>query len=496
MDKEIEAFLTSSKGFLEAPAGHGKTHTIGLCVQMCLDKEKQLVLTHTHAGVSSLKQKFQKLSINADKYVIETITGFAQAFVLSFSPQSIIPEMDDSNYFDEIVKNATRLFSYPQIQRIISSSFNGLFVDEYQDCTMSQHLMISKLAELLPTHIFGDPLQGIFDFNESLVNLGDDLQDYEHFCFLTIPQRWNIGNNCPALGERIKEIRSFLINDEPFRISTDISANLAVIVRSSDFFAPVPNMEYYSVLRGLINQKNGSLLVVYPKYTDNGIPHGSTDECSNILPRFDYSHQVILLDAIDDRAYYRCAKLIDNEINTIKRARLPINRIYNTLIALSFKKTDINNWVNTKLQAYRVIRKQKLEEREQSLLLKDLIDEFIRNPSKHSIYPIIKLFSSQYKPKRKRVLSSILQCLESHILDDMTVYSSMIEYKNKQRRLIRRTDAKYIGSTLLTKGLEFDHVIVVDADKFPDKRNFYVAISRAKKSLTIITQTNDFCFLS
>ena len=59
MDKEIEAFLTSSKGFLEAPAGHGKTHTIGLCVQMCLDKEKQLVLTHTHAGVSSLKQKFQ-----------------------------------------------------------------------------------------------------------------------------------------------------------------------------------------------------------------------------------------------------------------------------------------------------------------------------------------------------------------------------------------------------------------------------------------------------
>ena len=126
---------------------------------------------------------------------------------------------------------------------------------------------------------------------------------------------------------------------------------------------------------------------------------------------------------------------------------------------MSFKKTDINNWVNTKLQAYRVIRKQKLEEREQSLLLKDFIDEFIRNPSKHSIYPIIKLFSSQYKPKRKRVLSSILQCLESHILDDMTVYSSMIEYKNKQRRLIRRTDAKYIGSTLLTKGLEFDHVI-------------------------------------
>ena len=49
-----------------------------------------------------------------------------------------------------------------------------------------------------------------------------------------------------------------------------------------------------------------------------------------------------------------------------------------------------------------------------------------------------------------------------------------------------------VGTTLLTKGLEFDNVIVVNkGNKFnlntiSGKRNFYVAISRACRKLHII----------
>ena len=53
----------------------------------------------------------------------------------------------------------------------IKSTYSGLFVDEYQDCTKKQHEIIKILAELIPTRILGDFLQGIFEFNEPTVDL-------------------------------------------------------------------------------------------------------------------------------------------------------------------------------------------------------------------------------------------------------------------------------------------------------------------------------------
>ena len=51
----------------------------------------------------------------------------------------------------------------------------------------------------------------------------------------------------------------------------------------------------------------------------------------------------------------------------------------------------------------------------------------------------------------------------------------------------RKIEGRCIGTTLLTKGLEFDTVILYEAHKFVDEKNFYVAISRARKKLVLIT---------
>jgi superfamily I DNA/RNA helicase len=42
-----------------------------------------------------------------------------------------------------------------------------LIVDEYQDCTITQHALIRVLGTLLPVRVLGDPLQAIYDFGES-----------------------------------------------------------------------------------------------------------------------------------------------------------------------------------------------------------------------------------------------------------------------------------------------------------------------------------------
>lgn len=70
----------------------------------------------------------------------------------------------------------------------------------------------------------------------------------------------------------------------------------------------------------------------------------------------------------------------------------------------------------------------------------------------------------------------------------------MIEYKNRIRQIGKKIEGKCLGTTLLTKGLEFDTVVIVDAHLFSDKRNFYVAISRACKNVIILTENTRIDF--
>lgn len=81
-------------------------------------------------------------------------------------------------------------------------SYKGLYVDEYQDCTSEQHALVMKLARELPCRILGDPLQGIFDFGEQII---DWKRDVAGMCSvlgtLQTPERW-YRDGTPTIGCR------------------------------------------------------------------------------------------------------------------------------------------------------------------------------------------------------------------------------------------------------------------------------------------------------
>ena len=62
------------------------------------------------------------------------------------------------------------------------------------------------------------------------------------------------------------------------------------------------------------------------------------------------------------------------------------------------------------------------------------------------------------------------------------------DVQNRLRHAGRRISKRSIGSTLLVKGLEFEHAVVVHAPNMTAK-DWYVAITRASKRLTIISPT-------
>lgn len=88
---------------------------------------------------------------------------------------------------------------------------------------------------------------------------------------------------------------------------------------------------------------------------------------------------------------------------------------------------------------------------------------------------------------RRDLLYRFLNVLKIHIDGEAT---TLLEAVNLYQREMRHTGRpinhpKLIGTTLLVKGLEYDHAVILDADAL-DAKELYVAMTRGSRSLTII----------
>ncbi len=166
------------KGYVIAPAGFGKTHLIAEAVNEATSR--QLVLTHTFAGVNALKGKMRFLGVPESKFHIDTLASWSLRLCLAYPYKSgWDKEQPTGNEWTQLYEAAANLLAEPFAHKIISASYAGIYIDEYQDCSTSQHSLVEGLAKILPCRLLGDPLQGIFDFNDNPVNW--DTQIYPAF---------------------------------------------------------------------------------------------------------------------------------------------------------------------------------------------------------------------------------------------------------------------------------------------------------------------------
>jgi len=458
-------FVSKPKSMIVAPAGYGKTHAIALCLKYT--KGRQLILTHTHAGVASLKEKIKQQDINNKDYSVETITGFAQKYVNAFYCGDDIPEQEDSRvYYPFIIEKAKNLLEITLIRDVIRSTYSGLFVDEYQDCIIDQHNFIKTLGEILPIHILGDHLQGIFDFHgDSLVDFDEDLNDFEKLPDLTEPWRWKTNN--PGLGECFKKIRSLL--EERKKIDLDLFNTYieTLVINENDKYAP--GTDYNRKIWSLMEEKN--LLIMHP-------------DSANINVRINFirsfNNSFVLVEALDNKDFYKFSKEFD-KMNSSNFC----NILYKLFIKLFNGKTSIKIWFNESGV------KKKRSESDKNLVRP--IDENIKKiKQKFSLTLILEILKEtkklpDIKCYRVELFNCLCRALEKAECKSISVYESMKEIRNIKRRIGQKIEGKCIGTTLLTKGLEFDTVVVLDAHKFKCPKNFYVAATRASKKLIIFT---------
>lgn len=469
---DISNFTSHRKSLLIAPAGYGKTFTISASLKVLCGSGKQLVLTHTHAGIAAIKEKVAKEGIHASSFSVETITSFCQRYVIAFHNENDIPSQDKGSvYYSFILEKATVLLARKCVASIVSGSYTGLFVDEYQDCSISQHNFIKVLSDILPTRILGDPLQGIFGFNgNTLVDLNDatQMEGYNEYKFeLGEPQRWMRGNNA-QLGEDLKTIRQSLLSKSPINLS---SYRAIENYTWPAIDAYKVNSNYSKKIRELLNLKD--VLFIHP--ISNAV-HARLKFAKT------FGGRLHMLEAIDAKELYQLAEIAD-KVNQEE----PI-LIVREMAYMLFKQTAINKWFNEK----GLKRKNNQSDKDILSPVVQYVEQLNIGCSFTSIADLLKLISKlpDFKKYRRDLYDSIYWALIEADNENISVKKAMENRRNKLRRVGRKVYGRCIGTTLLTKGLEFDNVVVLNAHEFKCPKHLYVALTRASKKLIVISENS------
>lgn len=472
---DIADFLRKEKSMIIAPAGYGKTHTIIECLTQHQDSKKILVLTHTHAGVASIKEKINERKIPSSKYQIDTICGFALQLAQNYHiDKTDFPKAESANeYFDFAVTTTIKILRARPVQTVLQSKFSHVIVDEYQDCSTSQHQLILCLSAVLKTHILGDPLQGIFQFKRTqLVDMVTEpsMSEFKNNTQeLDIPWRWNNAN--AQLGIDLALIRRNLIAEQDINLERYDSIS-TVIATEKDYASP-QSIYKNAILKEINNQNIHSLLLIHPK-SENETPR------ERFIQQFP---SLRMIESIDNKNYYKYCKLFDNKNGQDLIAEIiKFSRQF-------FLKTIVNLWFrpNNTLKA-----KQGVGDQTIMTNLQSTITSLLCTKNYLQIANLIMQINNLPKNKchRKDFVRDVINALHDANARNITAYDAMKRNRDIIRREGRSVIGKCIGTTLLTKGLEFDTVIVLNAQQFKDPKHLYVAMTRACKRLIVISNSN------
>lgn len=463
--------LNTGKGYVRAPAGFGKTHLIAESINY--SDNRQLILTHTYSGVNALKKKMEEHNVSAKKYKIDTIASWALRLCLAYPQRSgWRTELPEGDQWKELYVHCTELLKYKFLKRILCSSYERVYVDEYQDCTTSQHKLILSLSEVLPVCILGDPLQAIFEFgNDDLVDWDDNIHPtFVSLGALETPWRWKNANK-EMKAAWLKEIRRKLETNEEIDLTKDIPEGVAVHIVSDDDELrnkQINVCKYFRLLEGenviAIHKGDNRHKALCNKLAKN---------TSGLFSSIEEVEGKRLFSFV--RSYDRLQSNKDKILFTIDFLRGKCMSGVNSALSAGTKRGDtVVIRDNTKNPDIAKTANRFLEVGTHDALKDFLLA--VKSAEETTLYA-------------RDLFNRLIKTLtEFHSITD----NCLLDAANRFQRSFRYTGrpinhSRIVGTTLLVKGLEFDHAIVLEAASL-SKKDLYVALTRGSKSLTIISR--------
>lgn len=458
-------------GFVVAPAGFGKTYLIAEAT--ALSDGRQLILTHTYAGVNALRRKFRILGVNEHQFHVDTIASWALRLCLSYRHTSgwAIERPADNDQWNALYATVGDLLDHEFVRRIIRSSYAGLYVDEYQDCSVSQHAIVMKISRDLPCRVLGDPLQGIFDFGgQQSVDWTRDVEGvYAQVGQLDVPHRW-VQAGAGQLGEWLRNVRENLENGT----TIDLRRRLPQEVRYVAANAAPQNLQ----------RTQGNTCRYFtcgPGQTIIAIHKGSQEfktKCHSLSQNL--SGRYSSIEEVEGRDMFAFFRRMNTAASNSRRLQ--------EVIAFAGK---CMTQVNANLPAG-TCRGEAVTIRAatRSPEVARLANEYLDNPSSGRLAELLKAIKglAQTNVTRADLLNRVLGVLQKHTMHPELSCDEAAEKYQREFRFKGRPvgNLRQIGTTLLVKGLEYDHAIVLDATTL-SRKELYVALTRGARTLTIVS---------
>ncbi|RFB70837.1 MULTISPECIES: UvrD-helicase domain-containing protein [unclassified Herbaspirillum] len=457
------------KGYVIAPAGFGKTHLIAESVRKA--SKRQLVLTHTYAGVNAIRKKMQLLKIPSSLYHVDTIASWSLRQCLSYPKTSgWKKEAPSKNDWNKLYGVCSGLLDRPFMRRIILSSYGGLYVDEYQDCNKCQHALIEALSNLVPSRILGDPMQAIFDFSGQEKPIDWETEIYPHYQLLgklSEPWRWKRAG-ADELAKWLKEARALLEKNAQIPLTGKLPAGVNLhSIDINDYAA-----------RGRLNcfyKHKGNMDSVIAIYSGDVKSKNKAHSLARSLSG-DFSS----LEEVEGKDLHSIVKKIDAANTSAATLLLSVGLLkkcctaINEVLTASIKKGEVG----------KVTRSTRCPE----ILI--AANAFLASDSYQDLAQFLHLVQNRHEVTvyRRDLLYRLMNVFRTYAEHDApTLAEAATRYQQQFRhsgRPIRHN--RLIATTLLVKGLEYDHAIVLEADTMSIK-DLYVAITRGSKSVTLVT---------
>jgi DNA helicase-2/ATP-dependent DNA helicase PcrA len=460
--------LDVKRGAVTAPAGCGKTQLIANALSRHGGRKPVLVLTHTNAGVAALRGRLDRAAVPPSRYRLATIDGFAMRLISMFPMRSghdpaILELVRPSSDYPAIREAATMLLKAGHLNDVLPATYDRLFVDEYQDCSLIQHALAVCTAEVLPTCVLGDPMQAIFGFK------GNQLVDWDenvhgHFApagELSTPWRWiNAGEE--GFGRWLLSVRQKLVKGEAIDL-TSAPKNVRHVALDG-----VKDHELR--LRACLTKvpaAEGCVLII----ADSTKPAEQRRFASQ-TPGAVTAETVDMRDLVDFARNFDLTmpKLLD--------------------VAVRFAATVMTNVGPDDLLA-RVASLKSGKARRGASETETAALNFAARPSYVGASALLAAISRDVgvRTHRPAVLRGCHRMLQlCSVPDGPTPYHAAVQVREQSRLIGRPLAKRTVGSTLLLKGLEADAVVILNPELM-DRQHLYVAMTRGASMLVICSNT-------
>ena len=429
--------------------------------------------------------------------------------------------------FDDLLLKTNELLNrFPEVLAKYQERFKYIHVDEYQDTNHSQYLIVKALADKYENLcVVGDDAQSIYGFRgANIENILSFQKDYPNSTIYRLEQNYrstkNIVNAANSVinyninklekevwtdnenGEKIEINQSITDSEEGRFVSSSIFENKNKYQLDNDSFAVLYRTNAQSrSIEDALRRKN----ISYQVY--GGLSFYQRKEIKDIL-----AYLRVIVNPNDEESIKRIINYPTRGIGQTTMDKLLIYAneknisLFETLKNLSSDEIKINSGTKNKLNQFFLLIKsfQLLNE---SLNAFEIAEEVLK---RIGIINVLKLDGTPESISRIENIEELINGIkdfiegEKEVVDSKATLSDFLEDVALASELDKNINDYQKKVSLMTihlaKGLEFNHVYIVglEEDLFPsamssttradleeERRLFYVALTRAKKKVTI-----------